>query len=105
MKLPEHLRIKGIEFSNLNIFHVLYKGRTLKVIASIDNDWEHVSISLTNRNPNWEEMCHVKNLFWDEEEMCIQFHPKKSEYVNAHPYCLHIWKPPIEITNLLTTKG
>jgi hypothetical protein len=23
----------------------------------------------------------------------VQFHPPKSEYVNHHPYTLHLWKP------------
>lgn len=22
-----------------------------------------------------------------------QLHPAKSEYVNIHPYCLHLWRP------------
>lgn len=22
----------------------------------------------------------------------LQFHPPKSEYVNLHPFCLHMWK-------------
>jgi len=38
-------------------------------------------------------MCFVKNLFWEEEETVIQFHPAKSLYVNHHPFCLHLWKP------------
>lgn len=38
-------------------------------------------------------MCYIKSLFWDDEEVVIQYHPKKSEYVNLHPYCLHLWKP------------
>lgn len=54
--------------------------------------WEHVSVSLYNRLPTWDEMCLVKSLFWDEEETVIQFHPKKSQYVNQHPFCLHLWK-------------
>ena len=37
-------------------------------------------------------MCKVKDLFWGEEETVLQFHPRKSEYVNAHPRCLHLWK-------------
>ena len=28
----------------------------------------------------------------EEEETVVQFHPKKSEYVNTHPYCLHLWR-------------
>jgi hypothetical protein len=55
--------------------------------------WEHVSVSAEKRCPSWDEMCFVKDLFWDEQEMAVQYHPPKSEYVNHHPYCLHIWKP------------
>jgi hypothetical protein len=57
------------------------------------NGWEHVSISTRRRTPNWMEMCFVKDLFWSEEECVIQFHPPKSEYVNNHPFCLHLWRP------------
>jgi hypothetical protein len=37
-------------------------------------------------------MCFVKDLFWDEEECVVQFHPPKSKYVNHHTRCLHLWK-------------
>lgn len=68
----------------------------LKIISSgVDSEykWEHVSVSLEGRAPNWAEMCFVKDLFWTEEECVVQFHPPRSEYVNHHPYCLHLWKP------------
>ena len=70
-----------------------------RVMASDGMGWEHCSISIgelgksQKRCPTWEEMCHIKNLFWDEDDCCIQIHPKKSEYVNLHPFVLHIWKP------------
>lgn len=61
--------------------------------------WEHVSISVAHqrgkkkqRNPTWEEMCWIKDLFWDEEDRVVQFHPPKSEYVSLAPYCLHLWR-------------
>jgi hypothetical protein len=54
--------------------------------------WEHVSVSLTNRAPNWREMSFVKDLFWDENETVVQFHPRSDQYVNYHPHCLHLWK-------------
>jgi hypothetical protein len=38
-------------------------------------------------------MCFVKGIFWDEDDVVIQFHPRKGEYVNNHPYCLHLWRP------------
>lgn len=71
----------------------------LRIIASDGVDplaqgWEHVSVSCASRNrcPNWLEMCFIKDLFWDEEETVIQFHPPKSEYVNHHPTTLHLWR-------------
>ena len=67
-------------------------NRELFVLASDGMGWEHVSVSLKNRCPNWPEMCHIKNLFWSEEDIIVQFHPRKSEYIDNHPFCLHLWK-------------
>jgi hypothetical protein len=55
--------------------------------------WEHVSVSLKNRCPNWKEMCFVKDLFWEEEEAVMQLHPPRSQWINNHPFCLHLWRP------------
>ena len=75
-------------------------GERLCIIASAaDTDdamaqgWEHVSVSTRRRVPNWQEMCFVKDLFWTSDECVIQFHPPRSEYVNNHPNCLHLWRP------------
>lgn len=71
-------------------------GRSLKILSSgVDHEfgWEHVSVSLENRPPNWAEMCFVKDLFWREDECVVQYHPPRSEYVNFHPHCLHLWRP------------
>jgi hypothetical protein len=72
-------------------------GEGLKIISSAGDDpeadgWEHVSVSIKRRNPNWEEMCFVKNLFFEDEETVVQFHPPKSSYVNNHEHCLHLWR-------------
>jgi hypothetical protein len=61
--------------------------------ANPDSDWwEHVSVSAHGRTPTWDEMCWVKDLFWKEDECVVQYHPPKSEYVNCHPNCLHLWR-------------
>ncbi len=80
--------------------------------------WEHVSVSVKsygfnelNRCPSWEEMCFIKDLFWDKEDTVIQFHPPESEYVSQHHYVLHLWRkmgenaetPPSEAVGF--TKG
>jgi hypothetical protein len=69
----------------------------LRAIASDGQDdecegWEHVSVSLANRCPTWDEMCFVKQLFWKDDETVLQFHPPKSDYINNMPYCLHLWR-------------
>ena len=45
------------------------------------------------RTPTWDEMVYVKNLCWDAEDLAVQYHPRRSEYVNAHPHVLHLWRP------------
>jgi hypothetical protein len=55
--------------------------------------WEHVSVSTEKRTPSWTEMCFVKDHFWREDEVVMQLHPAKADYVNHHPYCLHMWRP------------
>jgi len=73
-------------------------GREVMVIASSGDEtlgieWEHVSVSLPNRCPNWPEMCFIKSLFWDDEETVMQLHPPKSQWINNHSFCLHMWRP------------
>lgn len=67
--------------------------RHCTVIWSFGGGWEHVSICLRNRLPEWNEMCEVKDMFWNNDECVVQYHPPKSEYVNNMPNCLHLWKP------------
>ncbi len=68
---------------------------TLNIIVSDGYGWEHASVSVhkKHRTPTWEEMCFVKDLFWDAEEEAIQYHPRRSEYVDCHPGTLHMWRP------------
>lgn len=79
-------------------------GWKLCVIASDEPyddsiPWEHVSVQAVRqkpaaiRIPSWKEMCFVKDLFWDAEDIVMQLHPRKSEYINYHPAVLHLWRP------------
>lgn len=69
------------------------KAHTWTLIASDGMGWEHVSISHPIYTPSWRVMCAVKGLFWSGEDAVVQFHPPKSEYVNNHENCLHLWRP------------
>jgi hypothetical protein len=81
------------------MYTITRKGMKFKAccIASEDFGWEHVSISLMTPQgadimPSWDIMCNIKEMFWGDEARVIQFHPPKSEYVNNHAKCLHLWR-------------
>lgn len=65
----------------------------LRVIATSDGGWDHVSVSVKSRCPTWDEMEWVKRCFFFAEEACMQLHVPESDHINIHPYCLHIWRP------------
>ena len=80
----------------MGVFMCQRRGHVLRMIASggpYCEGWEHVSVSLEKRCPTWEEMCFVKDLFWLPGECVMQLHPPEEEWVNNHPFCLHLWRP------------
>lgn len=100
-RVREGIYKSGDDLGYTGAFHIPkkeYPNTVFTVIACEDHEgWDHVSVSLETRCPTWDEMCYIKDLFWDEEELVIQFHPPKSKYKSFHPYCLHMWKSPQEI--------
>lgn len=69
---------------------------TCSVIWTRNMDgWEHVSVSPKHKFniPSWEDMCRLKDVFFDDEEEVYQIHPPKSHYVNMVNNCLHLWRP------------
>lgn len=108
-KVPEQYRItRGPQGSDAScgcngaFFIPSRPGRApFKVIASDGSgmpedptaQWEHVSVSLPDRCPTWEEMCKIKALFWDDDDCVMQLHPPRADWVNNHSYCLHLWRP------------
>jgi hypothetical protein len=61
--------------------------------------WEHVSCHCFDpffkkeQTPTWEQMSYIASLFWEEDEVLVQFRPAKKDYVNVHEHVLHWWKP------------
>lgn len=71
-------------------FFVLLDG--LRVIASTGAGWDHVSVSLPDRTPTWEEMQRVRKIFFEDRETVVQIHPPSDMHVNFMPHCLHLWR-------------
>lgn len=119
MKAQEHYRVtdhpllkSDSSYGNNGFFIIPHNRIALyyyQCQVSDGMNWEHVSISLikdvaparqrrkvykmVERCPTWEEMCYIKSLFWEDEDSVMQLHPPKSQWINNHPYCLHLWKP------------
>lgn len=94
MKYPLEYCIQGgNEDDDGGAFLIPFEGRVLYVIASIGMGWDHVSVSLSSRCPNWREMSFIKGLFFNDDEVVMQLHVAKKDHINLHPYCLHLWKP------------
>jgi hypothetical protein len=55
--------------------------------------WLHLSVSRSNRLPSWEDMKFVKDAFIGRDHEAIQVLPKDEDFVNLHPFCLHLWSP------------
>ena len=105
-KVPEQYRITNhpnpllktdASFGNNGIFQIpIDNGITAFVVASDRHGWEHVSVSIKENDeaetPTWEEMCKIKNMFWGENDVVVQYHPAKKDYVNNHEHCLHLWR-------------
>lgn len=102
LNFPTENRIEqGIDGA---VYRIKIYGQTLQVIAATGLGWDHVSVTHKKRTPTWHEMCHIREMFFDDEDTVVQFHPPKSMYVNDHPRCLHLWRkideeielPPVE---------
>jgi hypothetical protein len=76
------------------VFWVKIGSSEFCIVASFDGGWDHVSASIYNKDrcPKWSEMCEIKDIFFDDNETVVQYHPAKKDYVNNHPYVLHLWK-------------
>lgn len=99
MRKLEEIRNNGkikiyqeVEDGISGVYHDFIHNKEYTLIFSWGDGWEHLSVS-SYITPSWEVMCKLKEIFWNDEEMCVEYHPKKSEYVNNHEHCLHIWRP------------
>jgi hypothetical protein len=96
---PAYDRPIGQKAGVFRLPHPKISNYEINIIASSGMGWEHVSVTLfcptrkVERCPTWEEMCFVKDTFWNKDETVVQYHPAEDQYTNTHPYCLHLWRP------------
>lgn len=73
----------------------------LQIIVSKDNTakWGellHVSVSRPDKYPSWDEIVQVKLHFFGDMKDSMMLIPKRTNYVNVHKNCFHLWECPQE---------
>lgn len=84
--------VKPSEEGGAYSMHFPPTGGRLTIIASTGHGWDHVSVSTPSRCPTWEELEHIKRIFFQPHETAVQFHVPISDHVNVQFFCLHLWR-------------
>jgi hypothetical protein len=70
----------------------MFRWGKFNVIVSIDDDKWHMSISLPNRDLTYEEIKQARYKFIPDDITVAMIFPPKSEFVNLHEHCFHLWE-------------
>jgi hypothetical protein len=75
-------------------FLVPVDGELYHIMIGDGMGWRHLSVTNAQKKvlPTWGAMTRLKDLFFADDSWAVQFFPAKDDYVNCHPYCLHIWE-------------
>jgi hypothetical protein len=68
----------------------------LTVIMSVEDRrpggiWWHISIAHPLGLPSWEQLVEVKEAFMGKEVKAMHLLPPRSQWMNVHPHCMHLW--------------
>lgn len=55
--------------------------------------WLHVSCAYVDKLPSWADLREAKTVFCGPKRLALSIIPSEAEYVNIHPYVLHLWCP------------
>jgi len=67
-------------------------AKRLTVIVSVDSGRLHASIAHPDRYPTWDEILRLRGWIFPAETEVVMVLARKSEYVNLHPNCFHLWQ-------------
>jgi hypothetical protein len=73
-------------------FLIPFKSEYLLCLISDSGGWDHVNISLPHRTPNWDEIEHVRDMFFDAADTVVIFSPPRLFPFTSNPYHIHLWR-------------
>lgn len=89
-----HIPAYGVPYAYTLLESSLSNRLMVIVTGSEERDgkrWVHVSMSRSAKTPSYSDMCLVKRAFIGDDRMAVQVFPRRSEHVNIHEHCLHLW--------------
>jgi hypothetical protein len=71
----------------------VFRGGLIFASVAIYDDqlWYHVSFSLSDRIPSYEQMAWVRQTIFSPTLKVLQIFPPLDEHYSFHPNCLHLW--------------
>lgn len=90
MSIPTPPDAKLLPMSNSGVEY--FEWNEMRVIRSTDGGQLHISMSFFDRSPDYSEMKAVRYAFAPDDLYMAQVFPPKSEFVNVHPFCHHLWQ-------------
>jgi len=87
------MRIKQVKNTRLP-WGQMYKAGELTILKAVEGGMLHVSMSHPKRNPTWEEIREIREKLTPDEKTMAIILPPKSQYVNIHNFCFHLWEIP-----------
>jgi hypothetical protein len=77
-------------------FMMPLEGEMWYIVLSDKMGWKRLSIANAQKRqlPSPQVMCHVKELFYGDDEWAVQFYPPKDQHIESgYPYRLDLWMP------------
>ena len=78
----------------------VYKDGECAVIVTKDAGHWHLSISCADRLPSYDELKGARYKYLPNVCYMAQIFPPTDEFVNVHPFTLHLWEIDKQVSDL-----
>lgn len=66
------------------------------IITAIEGGRWHLSISTQNALPSYHELKKARYKYCPGDITMAELFPPLDKFVNAHPFCRHLWQVPVD---------
>lgn len=70
----------------------IYQEGECIIFVTIENGGYHLSISHLTRLPTYDELKAARYKYCPDNCYMAQIFPPKADFVNLHPFCLHVYE-------------